>query len=151
MELGSSALWGLILSSFLGPVGWIIGFATPIINTVVGYSLIEFAGGKVITDNGRKDDFVVRIELGSTGTWAFTLGQVVVGSNKGLSSFSDHERGHSLQSLLLGPLYWIVIAAPSAIRAGLINTGIIVPPTTGTYWDFYTDFYTESWAEVWKW
>lgn len=122
-----------------------------IINTVLGYFLIEFDGGKVKTDNGRKDDFVIRIEMGSSGTWAFTLGQVVVVSNSGLSSYSNHERGHSLQSVLLGHLYWLIIAAPSAIRAGLIGTGLLLQPTGVAYWDFYTNFYTESWAEAWKW
>jgi hypothetical protein len=50
----------------------------------------------------------------------------------------DHEFGHSIQSLMLGPLYLIVIGLPSAILAANI-TDIF---NKRYYW-----FYTEKWAD----
>lgn len=52
----------------------------------------------------------------------------------------QHEGGHTLQSLLLGPLYLLVIGLPSLLWAGLFNSyrrkkGIS-----------YYAFYTERWA-----
>ena len=48
-----------------------------------------------------------------------------------------HELGHHKQSLILGPLYLIVIGIPSLIHAWLWN------PNSGKS---YYDFYTEHWA-----
>ena len=57
----------------------------------------------------------------------------------------SHEYGHTLQSLLLGPLYLFVIGLPSVIWAGLpalmrrrAKRGIS-----------YYAFYTERWADRW--
>lgn len=48
-----------------------------------------------------------------------------------------HEKGHSIQSMYLGPLYLIVIGIPSIIWAGLIYKHT----DKSYYW-----FYTELWA-----
>lgn len=50
----------------------------------------------------------------------------------------DHELGHTKQSLILGPLYLIVIGLPSLTWA-LIHKK--VAPSKDYYW-----FYTEAWA-----
>lgn len=52
-----------------------------------------------------------------------------------------HERGHSVQSLILGPLYLIVIGLPSLIWCALYTYTGIRRKT-----DYYR-FYTEAWAE----
>lgn len=49
-----------------------------------------------------------------------------------------HERGHSLQSMILGPLYLLVIGLPSLIHAARWKDG------PGK--DYYA-FYTEKWAD----
>ena len=56
-----------------------------------------------------------------------------------------HEYGHTIQSLVLGPLYLLVIGLPSVLWASL------------PYYDkkrrkeniSYYSFYTEKWADIW--
>lgn len=51
-----------------------------------------------------------------------------------------HECGHAIQSLMLGPLYLIVVGLPSLVWAGLHRwTGL-------RKYDYYA-FYTERWAD----
>ena len=52
-----------------------------------------------------------------------------------------HELGHCRQSLLLGPLYLIVIGLPSLIWAALYPLTVRLRPETRYY-----DFFTEKWA-----
>ena len=49
-----------------------------------------------------------------------------------------HERGHSIQSMILGPLYLLVIGLPSLIWAAIFRHG------NGRN---YYAFYTEAWAD----
>ena len=51
---------------------------------------------------------------------------------------SQHERGHSIQSMILGPLYLLVIGLPSLIWAAWWHEGRGVS---------YYSFYTERWAD----
>ena len=56
-----------------------------------------------------------------------------------------HEYGHTIQSLLLGPLYLIIIGLPSILWAAL-------PPLRKMRREqkiSYYSFYTESWANAW--
>lgn len=50
----------------------------------------------------------------------------------------SHEMGHAKQSLMLGPLYLLVIGLPSILWAGLHG---YIAPRKSYYW-----FYTERWA-----
>lgn len=52
-----------------------------------------------------------------------------------------HEYGHSKQSLILGPLYLIVIGIPSLLH----NVIHYLCHRIGINWDYYK-FYTEAWA-----
>ena len=54
---------------------------------------------------------------------------------------SMHEYGHQIQSMILGPLYLIVIGIPSIIWAGLY--GNVIPRSHNGYYKFYT----EAWAD----
>lgn len=54
-----------------------------------------------------------------------------------------HEYGHTWQCLLLGPLYYIVIALPSAIWCNFFE-GYRKKNNVSYYW-----LYCESWANVW--
>lgn len=51
-----------------------------------------------------------------------------------------HEYGHTIQSLILGPLYLLVIGIPSAVWCAFTFDLVKEPK-----WSYYR-FYTESWA-----
>ena len=70
-----------------------------------------------------------------------SLGEtIMVGS---LCEFTaKHERGHQIQSKILGPLYLFVIGIPSICWACLYGTKLF-PPTYNGYYRFYT----ERWAD----
>lgn len=54
-----------------------------------------------------------------------------------------HEYGHVLQSILLGPLWVLIIGFPSLIWAGCFDEYRIKHNIS------YYDFYTEKWANYW--
>ena len=58
-----------------------------------------------------------------------------------------HEFGHCVQSILLGPLYWIVVALPSFIWCNLPYFAKMhdKPETKHVYYKLYC----EGWANVW--
>lgn len=56
---------------------------------------------------------------------------------------SVHEYGHTLQSLLLGPLYLLVIGLPSFIWF------LLYPINKKKKGISYYDFFIEKWADVW--
>lgn len=74
---------------------------------------------------------------------AVTLGQYVFISQtyQDQSAVIKHECGHVKQSLILGPLYLIVIGIPSILHAWL-NDYIGCDEEEG-----YSHFYTEKWAD----
>lgn len=49
-----------------------------------------------------------------------------------------HEYGHTIQSIILGPLYLMVIGIPSLVWFNVFKYKNL---------KFYTKFYTEAWAE----
>lgn len=69
-----------------------------------------------------------------------SLGNTILVSSQG-PYMSKHERGHQLQSQMLGPLYLFVIGIPSIIWAALYGTLIKETPNG------YYKFYTEKWAD----
>jgi len=62
-----------------------------------------------------------------------------------------HEAGHSVQSILLGPLYWIVVALPSILWCNLpvFRKHFNTKETEHNYYRLYC----ETWANMWgiKW
>lgn len=59
-----------------------------------------------------------------------------------------HEYGHTVQSLILGPLFLIVIGIPSLLWAGLPYLHNMRKKKQISYFSFYT----EHWADAWgKW
>ena len=58
-----------------------------------------------------------------------------------------HEYGHTIQCLLLGPLYWFVVAIPSAFWCNCLKNYRIKNNVS------YYKLYCESWANKWgqKW
>lgn len=67
-----------------------------------------------------------------------TLGKYIFLSPRATEATLKHEYGHTVQSLILGPLYLIVIGLPSIIWAA---THKIIAPDKSYDW-----FYTEAWA-----
>lgn len=62
---------------------------------------------------------------------------IVVNTEAGYNTWA-HERGHSIQSMILGPLYLLVIGLPSLLWAAIWRPG---------YGRSYYEFYTEAWAD----
>lgn len=79
---------------------------------------------------------VVFIKKESYGS--VTLGNHIFLSPRATDTTVRHEWGHTRQSLILGPLYLIVIGIPSIIWAATHRT--IAPNTP------YFNFFTEKWA-----
>lgn len=77
--------------------------------------------------------FIKRKSCGSV-----TLGSHIFLSPRATDTTVRHEWGHTRQSLILGPLYLIVIGIPSIIWASVHKK--IAPDTS------YFDFFTEKWA-----
>ena len=76
----------------------------------------------------KSEDFMGGVSL---GRYVFTNMQ------DGMISYR-HEFGHSIQSLILGPLYLIIIGIPSSLLAYNISDAL----NKRYYW-----FYTEKWAD----
>lgn len=76
-------------------------------------------------------------------TWnacgSMTLGKYIFLSPRATDNTLKHEYGHTRQSLMLGPLYLIVIGFPSIIWAAIHKT---IAPSKSYSW-----FYTEKWAD----
>ena len=76
-------------------------------------------------------------------TWRLTSGislstyYIIVNQNAD-SNTIKHKKGHTIQSLTLGPLYLIVVGLPSIIWVRLIHKHT----NKSYYW-----FYTEAWAD----
>ena len=77
--------------------------------------------------------FIKRKSCGSV-----TLGPYIFLSPKATDTTVRHEWGHARQSLILGPLYLIVIGIPSIIWAATHGT---LAPNKSYDW-----LYTETWA-----
>ena len=73
---------------------------------------------------------------------AISLGMfiIVFGIYEDYTHLLKHEYGHSIQSKILGPLYFIIIGLPSIIWAGCFK-GYRKTMHYSYYW-----FYTEKWA-----
>lgn len=75
-----------------------------------------------------------------------SLGDYIILSSGRLPETYRHEVGHQVQSMILGPLYLLIIGLPSICWAALwtnqkIAEGLRVKGVS------YYDFYTESWAD----
>lgn len=123
-------------SPFTQAPGWLLqnswGMLNEAVGTVAAYGAVELFGATT-----QMWEHVQLITVpGSFG--AFTLGNKVIGDATTLSLYKAHEQGHYFQNLLLGPLYFPVVAIPSIIHAG------VHPNDTN-----YDHFYTEGWATSW--
>lgn len=87
-----------------------------------------------MTENG---SYWIILTKGTKGS--VSLGKYVFLSYMASDRIKLHEIGHTKQSLMLGPLYLLVIGIPSILWAAMHKT---VAPKKDYYW-----FYTERWAD----
>lgn len=80
-----------------------------------------------------KSDNVIVYTKATSGS--VTLGQYIFVSPKATRYTIMHEWGHTRQSLMLGPLYLVIIGIPSIIWAAIHK---YVAPNKSYYW-FYTE------------
>ncbi len=89
-----------------------------------------------ITDTCALQGAIVFLKRKAGGS--VTLGNHIFLSPKATEGIIKHEWGHTRQSLLLGPLYLIIIGVPSILWAATHKT---IAPGKSYHW-----FYTEAWA-----
>lgn len=107
----------------------LIGFIIYLLTKLFGkLTFMEYKGTR-ITYVGRKWGGI------SLGRYIFMCNEMMTDDK-----YPCHKQGHSLQSLMLGPLYLLVIAIPSLLRATYC---IINRESAATYHKFYT----EAWAD----
>lgn len=61
-----------------------------------------------------------------------------------------HEYGHTIQCLLLGPLYWLVIALPSAIWCNLPYFVKLRKEKGVSYYKLYCESWANKWGQKWS-
>lgn len=85
-----------------------------------------------------------------TSSFAISLGNYIFWSDSDVTVIpvrpdnKAHEYGHSIQSLVFGPLYLIVVGIPSLARNLF---GILYYRLTQLRWDGYYNGYPEKWAD----
>lgn len=75
----------------------------------------------------------------SGGGGSISLGNFVFISRYAWPNTEAHELGHTVQSMILGPLYLILVVLPSICWTGLKRNGFFKKTS-------YYKFYTEKWA-----
>lgn len=117
-------------------IGTIILIVWQLPQVIVGFFVRLFTGAKYNEELSKNNDRRIF-------NWKLTSGislstyYIIVRQNADMNTV-NHEKGHTIQSLYLGPLYLIVIGLPSIIWAGLIHKHT----NKSYYW-----FYTEAWAD----
>lgn len=103
-------------------------------NIVGLFVLLFYPGSEVMEIGGVKVHYLDRFPGG------ISLGNTIMVGSMDVAT-SKHEHGHQIQSMILGPLYLLVIGLPSIIWAGLYDN--VIPRSHNGYYKFYT----ESWAD----
>ena len=96
---------------------------------------LDCKGGIVSTCSYKDANVVIKRKYGG----CVTLGDHIFLSPRASENTIRHEYGHTRQSLILGPLYLIVIGIPSIIWAA---THHVIAPSKSYDW-----LYTERWAD----
>ena len=118
-----NATWGAI-QTLVGFVGFLIHIGKP----------HYFYKGSIVT--------IVKGSWGGISLGAFIfIDAEITKTDAPKSSFVNHEYGHTLQSILLGPLFLLIIGLPSLIWAGLFDEWRYKHKKS-YYW-----LYTENWAD----
>lgn len=112
-------------------------------NTLVGVAAGAFALVVLRGRLGERRGVPVVLLPGRT-TQAVTLGPVIIATGRPDAELLEHERGHWLQSVALGPLYFVVVGLPSLTHAIWFRRRYPRGPHA-----LYFRFYTEAWADAW--
>lgn len=59
-----------------------------------------------------------------------------------------HEYGHTIQCLLLGPLYWLVVAIPSSVWCNFFEG--YRKKNNVSYYALYCESWANNWGEKWS-
>lgn len=104
--------------------------------------------------NGKKAKYIINdktyIVYNTDKTWlgGISLGKYVcLGINQDRENTIKHEHGHQIQSLILGPLYLLIIGLPSGLWCWFIwNLVNKIRVKKGKSYLSYYWFYPEAWA-----
>lgn len=108
---------------------------------MVFYSLLEIAGVKLVSFKVKNDwGFDIMVVTFRNPYGSVSLGGVVFLALMSDRKTLDHELGHTIQSMMLGPLYLLVIGLPSICWATLKGMGCFKGRS-------YYSFYSEKWAD----
>ena len=127
--------WKMTLHSIVHPIQTILSLPQELLGLLFGYAFIELFQGEVSFFGGFK---YVSTPANFMNGSAITLGSIGIGDDNINYATLMHEKGHYLQSLILGPLYIFVIGIPSIIHAS-------VHYKKCKNKDYY-HFWTEAWA-----
>lgn len=75
--------------------------------------------------------------------WGVSLGKYIILDLDCSENIMNHERGHTKQSKMLGPLYLVIVGLPSII----MNVASIIMSMFGSY--ELSDNYYKRWPESW--
>lgn len=148
---------------FLGLLIFISSFTWEIIQCALGlictiYCILASMGKKVLEFRWYKGEILVFGEFNSTGV---SLGRFIILDyryktqtiyGKQMIQYTiDHEYGHTRQSLMLGPLYLIVVGLPSALHNLYNRTLFKDEPNKQKRFILrekeYYNWYCEKWAD----
>lgn len=84
----------------------------------------------------------------SLGLFVFVTAEKDNAKTPRLQRVLDHEYGHTIQSLLLGPLYLIVIGIPSWLWCNVPYFRNMRKKKNISYHSFYTEKWADNWGNV---
>ena len=116
----------------------ILSFLWQLPQNIIGWIVVSYFASEVSEG--------IYVWNDSTYTGSVSLGNyIILGAGRNRDTLR-HETGHQTQSLMLGPLYLLVIGLPSIIWAGLWNIPSVASRLSDKGITYY-DFYTEKWAD----
>jgi len=120
---------------------WLLAFTYCLPQTLVGLVIFLISRAK-----GCKDVFIFKHAVVQEWPWrvgAISFGAFIFMDNPKAASLSllNHERAHSTQNLIFGPLYLLVIGLPSILWANCFGEWRRKNKVD------YFDFWTEKWAD----
>lgn len=118
---------------------WLIQCTWGILQTFVGAILLLCVSNKIVDYNFYRNTATFTV-LGTKLGGAISLGAINIYFYEPSENTIKHEFGHSIQSLILEPLFLIVIGLPSIIWAGCFDK------YREKHNKSYYSFYTEKWA-----
>lgn len=118
---------------------WIVQCTWGILQTFIGALIFMCLLNRMKNCSCHRRAIVVNID-NVKFKGGLSLGLFVFAFNDETESTRLHEEGHSIQSMILGPLYLFVIGLPSLIWAGCFKNW------RRRHNINYYSFYTESWA-----